>query len=290
VNILKKITRNDLCWCGSGNKYKNCHLDNDSKLRAFEELGYPVPSRDLIRSKEEIENLKKSGEITTGILDLLEKEIKVGMKTIEIDKMVHDYTVARGAIPATLGYLGFKHSCCTSINNVICHGIPGETVLSDGDIVNVDVTTNLNGYYSDSSRMYMIGNVSPRARKLVDCAFECLKTGIEAVKPYEPISVIAEAIEPYANSLGYSVVQDLAGHGIGLEFHVEPMVFHFMTHEKEMIMAPGMVFTIEPMINEKSPDTETLLDNWTVVTIDDGLSAQWEHTILVTEDGYEILT
>lgn len=287
---MKKLSRNDLCWCNSGKKYKACHLENDTKLKEFKYKGYPVPSNRLIRNEEEIANIRKCADITRGILELLETEIKAGMRTIEIDKFVYDYTVSKGAIPATIGYHGYKHSCCVSINNVICHGIPGEIQLKDGDIVNVDIAINLDGFYSDASRMYMVGNVSEEAKKIVECAKECLNRAIEAVKPYEPISVVAAAIEPYAKKLGYSVVRDFTGHGIGVNSHDDPYVFHFVSNEKEMIMVPGMVFTIEPMINENGHGTKILSDGWTVTTIDGGLSAQWEHTILVTEDGTEILT
>lgn len=284
------ISRNDPCWCGSGKKYKKCHMHFDDRLAELAHKGYAIPNHGLIKTKEDIEGIKKSALITKGIFKHLEGKILAGISTIEIDQMVYDYTIEHGGIPATLGYNGYEKSCCTSVNDVICHGIPGERVLQEGDIVNVDVTTNLNGYFSDSSRMYTIGKVSERAQKIVDETYICMMKGIEAVKAFESIDVIGDTIEAYANSKGYSVVRDLGGHGIGLEFHEEPHVNHFKTDQKGMIMVPGMLFTIEPMINEGVYNTETLEDGWTVMTVDGLLSAQWEHTILVTENGAEIIT
>lgn len=284
------ISRNDSCWCGSGKKYKFCHMKTDEKLQELEAKGYEIPDGSLVKSTEEIEGMKKSAKITTGILDFLTDKLVPGMKTIEIDQMVYDYTVERGGIPATLNYNGYPKSCCTSINDTICHGIPGDEVLRDGDIINVDITTNLNGYFSDSSRMYLIGNVSDKAKKLVEETYNCMMIGIEAVKPFVSVDVIGQTIEAYANSKGYSVVRDLGGHGIGLEFHEEPHVNHFKTNDMGMILIPGMTFTVEPMINEGSFRAKFLEDGWTVKTVDGTLSAQWEHTVLVTETGVEILT
>lgn len=288
------VSRNEPCWCGSGKKYKFCHMIIDEKLTELEDAGYDIPDGSMIKSDEDIEGMRASAVITRGILDYVTDKLYVGMKTIEIDQMVYDYTVERGGRPATLNYNGFPKSCCTSINDVICHGIPGEQVLQDGDIVNIDVTTELNGYYSDSSRMYMIGDVSAKAKDLVKEAYECLMKGIEVVKPFISVDLIGETVEAYANSKGYSVVQDLGGHGIGLEFHEEPHINHFKLPEdrefKGMILVPGMTFTIEPMINEKTYKAIFLDDGWTVKTKDGGLSAQWEHTLLVTETGYEIIT
>lgn len=284
------ISRNDPCWCGSGKKYKFCHMQTDQKLQALEAQGYEIPDGSLVKSTEDIEGMKKSAKITTGILDFLTDKLVPGMKTIEIDQMVYDYTVERGGVPATLNYNGYPKSCCTSINDTICHGIPGEEVLRDGDIINVDITTNLNGYFSDSSRMYLIGNVSDKAKKLVEETYNCMMIGIEAVKPFVSVDVIGQTIEAYANSKGYSVVRDLGGHGIGLEFHEEPHVNHFRTDDMGMILIPGMTFTVEPMINEGSFRAKFLEDGWTVKTVDGTLSAQWEHTVLVTETGLEILT
>lgn len=288
---MKLLSRNEPCWCGSGKKYKQCHLQFDSKLLDWDKQGYPTPPPLLIKNQEIIAGIERSAVITTGILDMLTTEVKEGVTTAHIDKLVYDYTRDHGGIPAPLNYNGYEYSSCTSINDVICHGMPNKnTVLKDGDIVNVDISTILDGYFSDSSRMYMIGNVNEKAKKLVDETYQCMMIGIEAIQPFRPINDIGTAIETYAKSKGYSVVRDLGGHGIGLEFHENPHINHFMTSEKGMIMAPGMVFTVEPMINEKGYDTETLDDGWTVMTVDKGLSAQWEHTILVTENGYRILT
>lgn len=285
------ISRNDPCWCGSGSKYKFCHEKMDIKLNEYLFKGYDIPEHALIKNQTTIDGMKASAVITTGILDYLTDKIKAGMKTIEIDQMVYDYTVERGGIPATLGYNGFEKSCCTSINEVICHGIPSENdVIKDGDIINVDVTTNLKGYFSDSSRMYMVGEVSQRAKDIVDVTYECMMAGIKVVKPYISVDLIGETIEAFANSKGYSVVRDLGGHGIGLEFHEDPHVNHFRSDDKGMILVPGMTLTVEPMINEKSYKADFLDDGWTVMTTDGGLSAQWEHTILVTETGYELIT
>lgn len=284
------ISRNDPCWCNSGKKYKSCHLRMDEKLEALYLQGYEIPDHDLILSDEHISGVMKSAEITKGIFDHLEGKIVAGMTTQEIDDMVHAYTISKGGVPATLGYNGYTKSCCTSVNDVVCHGIPGERVLVDGDIVNVDITTNLNGYFSDSSRMYLIGEVTEAAKRLVDETYECMMVGIRAVKPYESVDVIGEAVEAYANSKGYFVVRDLGGHGIGLNFHEEPHINHFRNDDMGMIMTPGMMFTIEPMIAEKSHKVITLEDGWTVMTKEGGLSAQWEHTILVTEEGAKIIT
>lgn len=284
------ISRNDPCWCGSGKKYKKCHRQMDEKLAQLKGQGYKIPSHYLIKNEEVIEGIRKSAVITKGVFKYLEGKIVAGMKTSEIDQMVSEYTISKGGICATLGYNGFPKSCCTSINNVICHGIPGDEVLQDGDIINIDITTILDGYFSDSSRMYLVGDVSDRAKTIVEETHKCMMMAIEAVKPYESVDIIGEIIETYANSKGYSVVQDLGGHGIGEKFHEDPHIHHYRTGEKGMIMVPGMLFTIEPMINEKSHKVEILDDDWTAVTIDDGLSAQWEHTILVTETGCEIIT
>lgn len=285
-----KIMRNDLCWCGSGKKYKKCHEPIDQKLKTMELKGYKVPPRNLIKNEQQIQNIKKSALITREILDILETKVIEGITTKEIDDIVYNHAISKGAIPGTIGYNGYKHSSCTSINDVICHGIPDDTILKNGDIVNVDITMNLDGYFSDASRMYCVGEVSNKAKTLVDCTKECLERAIKAIKPYEPLNIIGEIIEPYANENGFSVVRDYIGHGVGLALHESPEIYHFISKEKSILMAPGMVFTIEPMINEKSYKTKMLSDGWTVTTVDGGLSAQWEHTILVTSDGVEILT
>ena len=286
------LNRNDLCWCKSGLKYKNCHLEFDKKLRDLKRKGYIVPTKKLIKTKEQIEGIKKSAEINNGLLDLISENIKEGMTTEEIDKLAYDYTVSNGGIPATLNYDGFPKSICVSINNEVCHGIPSkDVILKNGDIVNVDATTILNGYYSDASRMFMIGEVNEEAKKLVQVAKECLNKGLEAAKPWGFLGDIGAAIQEHAESNEYSVVRDFGGHGIGLDIHEEPFVFHFGKRGTDMVLVPGMVFTIEPMINAGSH--EIFIDEndgWTALTIDGSLSAQWEHTVLVTENGIEIIS
>ena len=264
----------------------------DKHIMYLQNKGHLVPSRKLIKTPEQIEGIRRSGVVNTGVLDLIAQEIKEGMSTAAIDKLVYDYTVSHGAIPAPLNYEGFPKSVCTSINDVVCHGIPDEKeILRDGDIVNVDVSTILDGYYSDASRMFMIGNVSSEKKRLVEVTKECLQIGMEAAKPFGFVGDIGYAIQKHAQKNGYSVVRDLCGHGVGLAFHEEPEVLHFGRKGTGMLLVPGMVFTIEPMINmgryEVYIDED---DGWTVLT-DDGLpSAQWEHTFVMTDHGLEILT
>ena len=287
-----KMNRNDHCWCGSGLKYKKCHMNFDEKYERLKEEGYEMPSRDIIKTPEQIEGIKKSAEITKGALDLVAEKIHEGMSTEEINTIVHNYTIEKGGIPAPLNYQGFPKSVCTSINEEVCHGIPDENIiLRSGDIINVDVSTILDGYYSDSSRMFMIGEVSEEAKKLVEVTKECLYKGIEAVKPWGFLGDIGAAIQEHAEAHGYSVVRDFGGHGVGLEFHEEPFVYHFGNKGEGMILVPGMVFTIEPMINAGGYSLFVDADNdWTAITDDGSLSAQWEHQILVTEDGVEIIS
>lgn len=286
-----KLSRNDACWCGSGKKYKKCHFEFDEKFESLRRAYEEMPDRELIKTIEEIEGIKESAKVNNGVLDLVEKEIKAGMKTSEIDKLVYDYTVAHDAIPAPLNYMGFPYSVCTSVNDEICHGFPSEdVVLKEGDIINVDVSTIKNGYYSDASRMFKIGKVSDVANDIVDTAKEALRIGIEAVKPWGYLGDIGEAIQTYVEAKGYSVVTDFGGHGIGNEFHEDPFVAHVGEKGEGMVLVPGMMFTIEPMINEGLPDVDIDEENgWIARTVDGKLSAQAEHTILVTEDGIEII-
>lgn len=259
-------------------------------LEKYKSDGYIIPHPSLIKTAEQLEGIRQSGQITTQILDLVEKEIKPGMTTSEVDKLVYDYTIEHNAIPAPLNYMGFPKSVCTSINDVVCHGIPNDrTRLRSGDIVNIDVSTILNGYFSDASRMCMIGKVTSNAKRLVEIAKECLDIGTKQVKPFSSANEIGRAIEPFANQNGYTVVRDLGGHGVGLKFHEDPHIDHFEKKSKGVLMLPGMVFTIEPMINEGSYNVKIAPDKWTVTTRDGSLSAQWEYTLAVTKDGYEIL-
>lgn len=284
--IFKKNPRN---W-----KVKNGEplTDLDKRVLGFQNRGCLVPSKKLIKTPEQIEGIRRSGVVNTGVLDYVAEHIKAGMSTLEIDQMVYDYTVKHGAIPAPLNYEGFPKSVCTSINEVVCHGIPCEDdILEEGDIINVDVSTILNGYYSDASRMFVIGKTDPEKQRLVDVAKECLLVGMEAAKPFGFVGDIGNAIQRHAHKNGFTVVRDLCGHGVGLEFHEEPDVEHFGRKGTGMLLVPGMVFTIEPMINmggwEVFVDEE---DDWTVVTEDELPSAQWEHTFVMTENGLEILT
>lgn len=264
----------------------------DKKILSYQNKGILVPRRDMIKTLEQIEGIRRSGAVNTGVLDLVEQEIHAGMTTADIDKLVYDYTVSHGAIPAPLNYEGFPKSVCTSVNEVVCHGIPNEfEVLQEGDIINVDVSTILDGYYSDASRMFIIGQTTPEKEKLVRVTKECLEIGAQAARPWGFLGEVGKAIEHHAKRNGFSVVRDLCGHGVGLEFHEDPEVNHYNTHERGMLLVPGMVFTIEPMINMGTwrvfIDEE---DGWTVVTEDELPSAQWEHTFLVTEEGLEVLT
>lgn len=264
----------------------------DKKILYLQNKGHLVPSRKLIKTEEQIEGIRRSGVVNSGILDLVAKEIKAGMSTAAIDKLVYDYTTDHGAIPAPLNFEGFPKSVCTSINEVVCHGIPSEKeILKEGDIINVDVSTILDGYFSDASRMFMIGNVSPEKEKLVRVAKECLEVGMKAAKPFGYVGDIGHAVQKHAEKNGFSVVRDLCGHGVGLEFHEEPEVAHFGRKGTGMLLVPGMVFTIEPMINMGTYRVYIAEeDGWTVITDDELPSAQWEHTFVMREDGLEILS
>ena len=264
----------------------------DIKLWNLASKGQIVPDRSLLKTPEQIAEIRKSADLNTAVLDHVAAHIKAGMSTAEIDKLVYDFTTEHGGIPAPLNYEGFPKSVCTSINNVICHGIPSEDeILQDGDIINVDVSTILNGYYSDASRMFAIGNLDERSEKIMRVTKECVELGLKAAKPWGHLGDIAHAINSHAQANGYSAVEEIGGHGIGLEFHEEPFVSYVTKKGTEMVLVPGMMFTIEPMINEGTPEFFVDEDNgWTVYTLDDGLSAQIEYMVLVTEKGVEVLT
>ncbi len=288
---MHKLSRNDPCWCGSGKKYKHCHMQQDrAAQRARPKIHLKNQRGIIIKTEEQIAGIRKSGQLTRDILDMLTDRIRPGTTTEEINRWVHEYTIAHGGIPAPLNYRGFPKSVCTSINEVVCHGIPDGTVLQEGDIINVDVTTILDGYYGDASRMYLIGDVSDEARRLVDTTRECLYLGIAQVKPGNTLGDIGHAIQQHAESHGYSVVREYIGHGTGVQFHEPPDVRHYGQPGTGEVLVPNMVFTIEPMINIGGQAVRLLNDGWTVVTTDGSLSAQWEHTVRVTEDGVEILT
>lgn len=245
-----------------------------------------------IKRPSQIEGIRKAGEINTGVLDEVGKLIHEGMSTQDIDDIVSKYTIEHGGICAPLNYEGFPKSVCTSINGEVCHGIPARhRKLRNGDIINVDCTTILDGYYADASRMFMIGNVSEERRKLVEETKKCLEIGIQAAQPWAHVGDIGYAIAKYAHSKGYSVVRELGGHGVGIDFHEDPFVAHVGSKGKGMVLVPGMIITIEPMINAGKAAVEIdPYNNWTIYTRDGSDSAQWEHTILITEDGNEILT
>ena len=286
---LKRIKQN---W----HPQKGCPLTElDKRVLYYQNKGYLVPSRNLIKTPEQIEGIRRSGEVNTGVLDLVAREIHAGMATAEIDRLVYDYTVAHGATPAPLGYEGFPKSVCTSINEVVCHGIPKEEdVLQEGDIVNVDMTTIVDGYYADASRMFIVGGkTTPEKEQLVRVAKECLEIGMEVAKPYSFVGDIGHAIENHCKKYGYGVVRDLCGHGVGLQFHEEPEVLHYGHKGTGMLLVPGMVFTIEPMINMGTWKVFIDADDpygWEVITGDEKPSAQWEHTLVMTDTGVEILT
>ena len=288
---MEKPGRNDPCWCGSGKKYKKCHIDFDEKIEEFEVAGHIVPSHEILKNAEQIEKIKESAKINIAVLDYVAEHIKAGISTAEIDKWVYDITTKMGGVPAPLNFEGFPKSVCTSINNEVCHGIPSEDVIiKDGDIINVDVSTNLNGYFSDSSRMFCIGNVSEENRKLVEETKNAVYEGLRQVKPWGFLGDMGQAVNDYVKSKGYSVVREVGGHGIGLEFHENPWVSYISKKGTEMLMVPGMIFTIEPMVNAGKPDIFVDEDNgWTIYTEDNSMSAQWEIQVLVTEDGYEII-
>lgn len=288
---MEKPGRNDPCWCGSGKKYKKCHIDFDEKIEEFEGAGHIVPSHEILKNAEQIEKIKESAKINIAVLDYVAEHIKAGISTAEIDKWVYDITTKVGGVPAPLNFEGFPKSVCTSINNEVCHGIPSEDVIiKDGDIINVDVSTNLNGYFSDSSRMFCIGNVSEENRKLVEETKNAVYEGLKQVKPWGFLGDMGQAVNDYVKSKGYSVVREVGGHGIGLEFHEDPWVSYISKKGTEMLMVPGMIFTIEPMVNAGKPDIFVDEDNgWTIYTEDNSMSAQWEIQVLVTEDGYEII-
>lgn len=288
---MEKPGRNDPCWCGSGKKYKKCHIDFDEKIEEFEVAGHIVPSHEILKNAEQIEKIKESAKINIAVLDYVAEHIKAGISTAEIDKWVYDITTKMGGVPAPLNFEGFPKSVCTSINNEVCHGIPSEDVIiKDGDIINVDVSTNLNGYFSDSSRMFCIGNVSEENRKLVEETKNAVYEGLKQVKPWGFLGDMGQAVNDYVKSKGYSVVREVGGHGIGLEFHEDPWVSYISKKSTEMLMVPGMIFTIEPMVNAGKPDIFVDEDNgWTIYTEDNSMSAQWEIQVLVTEDGYEII-
>jgi methionyl aminopeptidase len=284
------LRRNQPCWCGSGKKYKRCHLQADSTGR---DSSTARRKKSPIKTGEEIEGMRRAGAFNGEMLDYVRPFVKAGISTGQINSLVHEYTLQNGHIPACLGYHGFPKSCCVSVNEVVCHGIPSaDQVLRDGDIVNVDLTTIVEGFYGDSSETFLVGDVSDDARHLTEITARALLLGIQAVMPGQPLSSIAHAIEPYVRSEGCSVVRQYTGHGIGKSFHEAFTVYHHVAADADdIVMTPGMTFTIEPMINLGGYRVVTdSRDHWTVRTQDGSLSAQYEHTVLVTGSGVEVLT
>lgn len=290
------IGRNDDCWCGSGNKWKKCHFPATGPASTKKNLNiaqeYLRKFQIIIKNDKEIEGIRKSCQLSSQILDATCALAKEGVTTQELNDYAHKLHLEAGAIPAPLnyGHPPFPKSICTSLNEVICHGIPNQTPLKEGDIANIDVTCILNGYYGDCSRMISIGKVSPDRQLVVDVSYECLMRSIAILKPGIPVSAIGEVIDSYATSKKCSVVNQFVGHGVGVEFHEGPQIPHYR-NTISILLVPGMTFTIEPMINagvrEGIIDSK---DRWTARTKDGKPSAQWEHTILITDNGHEILT
>ncbi len=289
--MSNKLGRNDPCWCGSGKKYKKCHEEFDEKILYIKSQGHEVPDHSIIKTPAQIKKIKESCKINIAVLDYIAENIKAGMSTQEIDDMVAHKTAEMGGIPAPLNYQGYPKSVCTSINEIVCHGIPSESViLKEGDIVNVDVSTILDGYFSDSSRMFCIGEVSEDKRKLVEVTKECVEKGLEMVKPWTFLGDMGQAVHEHAVKNGFSVVREIGGHGVGLQFHEDPWVSYVSKAGEEMLMVPGMIFTIEPMVNMGTDKVYCDKDDgWTIYTADKKPSAQWEIMVLVTEDGHEVL-
>ncbi|MEA3385620.1 MAG: type I methionyl aminopeptidase, partial [Thermodesulfobacteriota bacterium] len=282
--------RNDPCPCGSGLKYKKCCLLKKGAGYYDIKNLYLQKYRIRLKGKKDIEGIRKAGELVQELLRLVKDEIRPGIITDDINTLVHEFTIKNNAIPAPLNYRGFPKSVCVSVNEVVCHGIPGNLILKDGDIVNVDVTPILNGYYADANQTFFVGSPNSEAREIVRVARNSLKAGMSMVRPGNTIGDIGWAIQKYAEGEGCSVVREFVGHGVGFEFHESPEVPHYGVRGKGVGLVPGMVFTIEPMINMGRKNVRILEDRWTVVTADGSLSAQFEQTLVVTENGYESLT
>ncbi len=299
---------NEPCWCGSGRKYKRCHKRSEGRVLPGEvspmrpvpddiarppyaDTGQVVPwDESRVKSPEVIERMRHAGKVAAEILRLAGEAVRPGLTTDELDEYVHGLYIERGAYPSPLNYHGYPKSVCTSVNEVICHGIPDSRALQDGDIVNLDVTGYIGGVHGDTNATFLVGDVDPASRDLVRVAEECMWHGIEAVRPGRPLSDIGAAIEQHARQHRYGVVRAFIGHGIGEQFHTDIQVFHYYDSRASTIMRPGMTFTIEPMITIGSWQHKMWDDEWTAVTSDGKRTAQYEHTILVTDDGHEVLT
>ncbi|GAA4479821.1 type I methionyl aminopeptidase [Gluconacetobacter asukensis] len=246
--------------------------------------------RVILHTQEDFVGMRAAGQLAARTLDMIVPHVRAGVTTGELDRLIHDFMIAHGATPATLGYRGYPKSSCISLNHVVCHGIPGDRQLQDGDILNIDVTVILDGWFGDTSRMYTVGAVPRKAEKLIEATYEALMLGIAQVRPGNTLGDIGYAIQEFAESHRFSVVRDFCGHGIGRTFHAAPNVLHYGRPGQGLVLRPGMFFTIEPMLNGGRPDVKVLDDGWTAVTRDRSLSAQFEHMLGVTEDGCEIFT
>ena len=302
------LKANDPCWCGSGRKFKRCHRDDAERLQPgvispmrsvppeiprpdYAETGDPVRRPEArVKTPDVIERMRVAGRAAAEVLDLGAAAVAPGVTTDEIDAVVHQAYIDRGGYPSTLNYRGYPKSLCTSVNEVICHGIPDDRPLRDGDIVNLDVTIYLDGVHGDTNATYLVGQVDEASRRLVDVTRECLDRGIAAVVPGRPFSDIGRAIEEHATANRYQVVRAFVGHGIGEQFHTDLQIPHYYEPRLTTVMEPGMIFTIEPMISMGTGLHRIWDDDWTAVTADGSRTAQFEHTVLVTDDGVEILT
>ena len=304
----RSLKSNDLCWCGSGRKYKRCHKSSEGRVqpgRVSPMLGVPDgieptdyyrsgdPRRwdePMVKSPEIIERMRVACRVAAEVLEVTGAAVAPGVTTDDLDRVAHHAYLDRGSYPSTLNYHGYPKSICTSVNEVICHGIPDDRPLEDGDIVNIDVTAYIGGVHGDCNATFLVGDVDPESKKLVEVTRECRDLGIAAVRPGRPLSDIGLAIQGHAERHGYGVVRTFVGHGIGEQFHLPPNVPHYYTESASTIMRPGMTFTIEPMITMGSW-RERMWDNgWTAVTTDGKRTAQFEHTLVVTDDGAEVLT
>lgn len=315
-----KIGRNDPCWCGSGKKYKKCHLSTDQsasgpvepdtriqpgRVSPIRPVPDHIPRPDYVlnngrpkgkrewctkTTEDQIQRMRAACEAARETLDYIIDHVEEGITTDELDRLAHEKMISLGGYPSTLGYQGYMKSICTSINEVICHGIPDSRPLRNGEIVNIDCTIFLDGMHGDNSETVFVGQVSQSAHRLVQTTWECMMRGIEEVAPGKPFNAIGKAIETHAHAHGYSVVKDFTAHGIGEMFHMEPQLLHYYSPRQNEIMKEGMTFTVEPMINEGSWRCVIWPDDWTAVTSDLKLSAQFEHTVMVTSSGFEILT
>ena len=302
------LKSNDPCWCGSGRKYKRCHKGTEGRVlpgvvspmlsvpdhippTEYYSIGTPARRDEpMVKSPDVIGRMRVAGRIAAEVLAVTGAAVAPGVTTDDLDVIAHEAYIERGAFPSTLNYHGYPKSVCTSVNEVICHGIPDDRPLLDGDIVNIDVTAYIDGVHGDCNATFYVGDVDAESRMLVETTRECRRLGIEAVRPGRPLSDIGRAIETHAHGHGLGVVRMFVGHGIGEQFHTSPSVPHYYTPEASTVMEPGMVFTIEPMIT-LGTWREKMWDNgWTAVTADGRRSAQFEHTVLVTGDGAEILT